>query len=81
MSFSSTKARKICRQVLGTSPSACAMALTPMGVRIFPRNRKIATARETAGTGRMRGALVDDLLASVSFFISKIISNFIVLIQ
>jgi hypothetical protein len=52
-----------------------------MEVRIFPRNRMIATARDTAGTGRMRGALVDDLLASVRFFIFKIIINIIVLIQ
>jgi hypothetical protein len=52
-----------------------------MGVRIFPRNRKIATARDTAGTGRMRGVLIVDLLASVSFFILKIITNIIVLIQ
>lgn len=60
----------MCRHVLGTIPSACAMALTPMGARIFPRSRKIAIARDTAGTGLMRGALAEGLLGSLDFFIS-----------
>lgn len=55
----------MCRQVLGTIPNACAMALTPMGVRIFPRSRKIAIARDTAGTGRMHGVRLMGLLVWV----------------
>ena len=65
----------MCKQVLGTIPSVCAMALTPMGERVFPRSRKIAIARDTAGTGRMRGARSMGLLVWVTFFIG---SNYII---
>jgi len=54
-SCSAMSARRMCSVVLGTSPSACAIAFRPSGVRLRLSRRRIAIARVTAGTARMRG--------------------------
>ena len=47
----------MCRQVLVTSPSDWAIALTPIGAGLLPSSRRIAIDRLTAGTGRTRATL------------------------
>ena len=81
MSFSSVNARKMCKHVLGTIPSACAIALTPIGERILPSKRKMAIARDTAGTGRIRGARGVSSLGVVAFrfFINKLYAKLLYL--
>src|SRR5262245_50759089 len=44
----------MCRHVLGTMPTARAIAWTPSGSPLRPRWRRMATARVTAGTWRTR---------------------------
>jgi hypothetical protein len=53
-SRSSVNTRRMCRQVLGTSPSSRAMACTPSGALPRPSKRRMALPRDSAGTGRTR---------------------------
>jgi hypothetical protein len=70
----------MCRQVLGIKSRAWAIALTPIGSFTLPNNRKIAIARETAGTARVRTVACPGVVPGERFIVNLVICIIIIIL-